>query len=67
MRAPAPTPTSKPADTELPDETLRAFNAWALGDPLGDILGSEDEADAFESEDFFSDEETWDSYLGESL
>jgi len=78
VRAAGPTPESTPASelsnelsSELSGETLRAFDAWAVGDPLSDVLGAGDEADsaadAFESEDFLSDEETWDSYLGESL
>jgi anti-sigma factor RsiW len=71
VRAVAPTPASAPATTETPDETLEAFDAWALGDPLGEVLGGDDEADAsaeaFESEEGLSDEETWDSYLGETL
>lgn len=62
-----PASTSTPATTELPSETLRAFDAWARGDPLSDVLGAEDDTDAFESEDLYSDEETWDSYLGETL
>lgn len=70
VRAGVPAPMATPATTELPDETLRAFDAWAMGDPLSDVLGADDEAesaDAFESEELLSDEETWDSYLGESL
>lgn len=69
VRTTVPAPSANPA--EPPDETLQAFDAWAMGDPMGDVLGSDDEADgtveSFDPDDFLSDEETWDSYLGESL